>query len=409
MRKPIQNIKVIAINKTVKISWNISSYLFENNDTDEFSNIKIFRREESFVFNEDYEEFFLNMTFSNKCELLFDGHLIPQNNRKFIYQDESASIGKTYTYWIQTKNTGPIGPFPIKIRDPEVWWSYEKLLSHLTKLKENYPNQVELSNCGQTSRGLNIPCIRIGHGKCTMGMVGAIHAGESGPELIIPVLEKLLKLNPEVLKNTQIIAIPSLNIDSREAIANGTPWYIRTNANGVDLNRNFPAQWNTIEYGYGLDSSEFGSVTYRGTAPLSANETKAVVSVFENERPQVVFGYHALASISGLPALASKFGEKMEPYASRCQFIIENFSKAFYPEPEFTGKILKFSGTSGSLTTWFFEKYKIPAFDFEMGVDKKALEICLYDKTDQKILTEYQNRHYSGVLALLQIFANESK
>lgn len=409
MRKPIQNVTVIAINKTVKISWNISSHLFENNNTDEFSNIKIYRREESFVFNEDYDEFFLNMTFSEKCLLVFDGSLTPLNNRKFVYQDESTSVGKTYTYWVQTKSSVPIGPYPIKIRDPEVWWSYEKIMGRLTNLKANYPNLVQLSVCGQTTRGLNIPCIRIGNGQCTIGMVGAIHAGESGPELIIPVLEKLLKDHSDVIAKTQIIAIPSVNIDSREAEVKGVPWYIRTNANGVDLNRNFPAQWDTIEYGYGLDSSEFGSVTFRGPAPLSANETKAVVSVFEKERPQVVFGYHALASISGLPALASKFGEKIEPYASRCQFIIENFGKAFYPEPEFTGKYLKFSGTSGSLTTWFFENFKIPAFDFEMGIDKKALEICLYDKTDQKILAEYQNRHYRGILSLLQIFAKESK
>lgn len=407
MRKPIQSFKAIVVNNTVELSWFKSSSLFEDPNSDEFSIIRIYRREESFIFGEDYEEFFLNMKAPSDTELIFEGNLELINNRKFIYHDLSPKLGHTYSYWVQTKTSNLIGPIPVKVRDSEVWWSYEKIMCFLSQLKNNHPQLVQLSICGQTTRGSDIPCIRVGKGACAIGLVGAIHAGESGPELIIPVLEKLLKENVALLNKVQIVAIPSVNIDSREAEAKGAPWYIRTNANGVDLNRNFPAHWDTIEYGYGLDSSEFGSVTYRGHAPASASETKAVISIFENESPKVVFGFHALASISGLPALASKYGENCEPYVKRCQYIIDIFGNAFYPELKYTGKRIKFSGTSGSMTTWLFEKNQIPAFDFEMGVDKEALQMCLHDHTDLVTLKDYQNRHYQGILALLNTFAKE--
>ncbi len=406
MRKPIYGAKAIAAEGSVELSWLKSTPMFQANDDEEFARIRIFRREEPFVFGEDYEEFFFNADASG-ADLLFEGSIEATNRRKYVFLDRSPALGRTYAYWIQTRNSAPVGPIPVRVRDPEVWWSYREMMRRLKALRDAAPGMVDLSVCGQTTRGLDIPCVRIGKGKLAMGLVGAIHGGESGPELIIPALRRLVEESPDLLQTVQVVALPSVNIDSREDEVQGAPWYIRTNPSGVDLNRNFPALWDQVEYGYGFDTSEHGSLTYRGPAPMSAPETKAVVSVFSGELPKVVFSYHALASICGPPALAANSAEGSEAYVRRCRHLIDIFGKAFYPEPQFAGKWLGFGCCAGSLPAWLVERGQVPAFDLECGFDTDALRRCRRDETDLSLLKNYQTRHFEGVRALLEALARE--
>jgi hypothetical protein len=340
-------------------------------------------------------------------ELLFDGSLEAINGRKYVFEDGSAVVGRTYAYWIRTRTSAPIGPIPVKLRDPEVWWSRAEMVRRLEALREASPGLVELSVCGRTTRGLEIPCVHVGTGPLAMGLVGALHGGESGPELIVPVLSRLAKEHPDLLRKVRVVALPSVNIDSREDEVRGAPWYIRTNPAGIDLNRNFPTLWDQVEYGYGLNTGEPGSATYRGPAPLSAPEAKAVESVFSGELPKVVFSYHALASICGPPALAADLGRGSESYVRRCENLIDIFGKAFYPEPRFAGKWLSFACCAGSLPAWLFERGGVPAFDLECGFDHDALRTCRRDETDRALLQNYQARHFDGLKAVLETLSGE--
>ncbi len=127
MRKSIFGAKAIAVDGTVELSWLKSTELFQANDDEEFSRIRILRKEEPFVFGVDYEEFFLN-TDSSGADLLFEGCIQPANRRKYVYVDPSPGLGRTYSYWIQTRSAAPVGPIPVRVRDPRVWWSYRELM-----------------------------------------------------------------------------------------------------------------------------------------------------------------------------------------------------------------------------------------------------------------------------------------
>ncbi len=401
MQKPILRLKGRLDRGTVLLSWLKSSPFFQSQNETEFSPTRVWRQEVGFVFNEDYEEFFLNLAFKG-AELLFEGQLPAAQKRRYQYRDETAVVGKTYAYWIQTRTSQPIGPIPVRVRDMEIWWPYKKIQQEIQSLAELNPGLVQVFSCGYTAQGREIPAVQIGSSPQRLALVGLIHAGESGPELIVPALRRLLQQDPHLFDEVSILAVPGVNLDAREELVTGTPWYLRTNHQGVDLNRNFPAHWEQIEYGYGLDSSDPDSVTYRGPRAGSAPETQALLELFNSRPVKLLLSYHALASICGLPALVSKFGASDDDYTTQCRRIIKIFARAFGLSPELVQQQPRFACSAGSLSTWFYEHGKIPAFDLEEGCNKTALQLCRRDETTQEILQQYREQHYQAIKALLE-------
>ena len=87
-------------------------------------------------------------------------------------------------------------------------------------------------------------------------MIGSIHGDEDDG---IPIVDHLADRNPE---GVELWLIPSLNPDGNVA-------QTRQNANGVDLNRNFPINWAPLE--------ELGHWQYAGPSSASEPETQAMV------------------------------------------------------------------------------------------------------------------------------------
>lgn len=404
MRKPILKPRATVDDGIVRLDWLKSTPLFSAGEQEEFARFRIYRGDEAFVFGEDYEEYFLNSSHRG-AELVFDGSLECAGRRRYAFEDRAVDAGRTYSYWIQTANSDPIGPLPVRVRHPEVWWSCERLRRELDALAAASPELVRLSVCGQTVHGRDIPVVRVGSGPLSIGLVVIIHGGESGPELIVPALQRLVREQPHLLDAVQVVAVPSVNMDERERLVCGTPWYLRTNPQGVDLNRNFPAQWDQVEYGYGLDSSDPTSGTYRGPGPGSAPETQAVMAALDPESLDLVLSYHCLASICSLPALAARAGSDCPDYTRRCQRAVEVLTRGLHPELADSGDLLRFGCSAGSLPAWLYERAGVPAFDLESGADAEALQKCRYDRTDVELLEDYQQRHYRSLIGVMQSLA----
>ena len=113
-------------------------------------------------------------------------------------------------------------------------------------------------------------------------VVGCIHGNEPAG---IAIARRLISLaHPP---NTTLWVIPDLNPD-------GVAAHTRQNADGVDLNRNFPWHWRP------LDSP--GGLQYSGPTPLSEPESQAAVRFILSVRPQITIWFHqpqSLVDLSG--------------------------------------------------------------------------------------------------------------
>jgi len=132
-------------------------------------------------------------------------------------------------------------------------------------------------------------------------LIGSIHGDEDAGIAIIQEL-----IDQPVPAGVELWLVPTINPD-------GNALQQRHNANGVDLNRNFPHQWAPL--------AEPGNWQYAGPSAASEPETAAMVMLGELVNPDLVLWYHQdlfrisptggrngeiralYAEISGLPLL----------------------------------------------------------------------------------------------------------
>jgi N-acetylmuramoyl-L-alanine amidase len=142
---------------------------------------------------------------------------------------------------------------------------------------------------GRSARGRPIRAVRVGAtgAKVNVLAVGSVHGDEPGGRA---VTARLRRARPP--RGVALWIVDDMNPDGSLA---GT----RQNANGVDLNRNFPYRWRAM--GAPFDQN------YSGTGAASEPESKAAMRLVERIRPRVSIWYHqALRMVvrsSGDPAL----------------------------------------------------------------------------------------------------------
>ena len=108
-------------------------------------------------------------------------------------------------------------------------------------------------------------------------VIGVIHGNEDAGVAIIEELR-----TQAVPEGVDLWLVESMNPDGQFA-------QVRQNANGVDLNRNFPHDWGPI--------GDLGDSQYAGPSAASEPETQTMVSFIEALRPDIAIWYHQDANL----------------------------------------------------------------------------------------------------------------
>jgi hypothetical protein len=140
---------------------------------------------------------------------------------------------------------------------------------------------------GRSVQARDLSGRRLGTGEHVLMLVGGIHGGyEANTVALIEALTAHFEANPgDILPGITLVLIPQLNPDG---IALGRTLAGRTNANGVDLNRNWGCGWNAEAYFRNQRISA-------GAEPFSEPETAALSALITTLEPAAVLFYHSAA------------------------------------------------------------------------------------------------------------------
>jgi predicted deacylase len=144
---------------------------------------------------------------------------------------------------------------------------------------------------GQSVEGRPLEVFIFGHGPVHRMIVAGIHGGYEWNTIALAYeLKDHLAEHPELVPpEISLFLLPALNPDGE---ARSHSYAGRANANGVDLNRNWPAHWKA-------DWSRVGCWNYlpigAGPQPVSEPEVMALMRFILEQRISALISYHSAA------------------------------------------------------------------------------------------------------------------
>ncbi|MCT2535951.1 M14 family metallocarboxypeptidase [Aquibacillus koreensis] len=284
------------------------------------------------------------------------------------------------------------------IVNPKQEYTYEQMEKDIDMLQQTYPDIITKEVIGYSVDGRNIYAIKLGTGKAEIFLNGAHHAREWLTTcLLMHMLETYSKAYTNkakigaydahhILSNTAVWFVPMVNPDGVMLVQQGhksasnpekvlllndgsadfSSW--KSNIRGVDLNRQYPADWDEIAD----DTGKPGPMMYKGPYPLSEPESKAMVDFTLKHDFKTAVAYHSSGE-----ELFWKYkisGELLNTSRRLAEMICDK-----------TGYELVFPGqnpSGGGYTDWFLTHIKQPGFTPEISplVGPRPVPLENYDK-----------------------------
>ncbi|MBG9586575.1 M14 family zinc carboxypeptidase [Cytobacillus firmus] len=269
--------------------------------------------------------------------------------------------------------------------NPAEVYTYEKMQADIVELAKQYPDLITYKVIGKSEYGRNIYAVSLGKGGTNIFINGSHHAREwMTTTLNMYMLEQYASaykggrtiagadvrthlnrttmwfvpmVNPDgvTLQQFGLKAFPSSTHAGLIKMNAGSKDFKRWKANGkgVDLNRQYPADWANIKSNPGKPYYK----NYKGSQPQSASEVKAIINFVNEIKPASALAYHSSGQI-----LYWKFHQTGALYDRDHQYA-KNIGKM-------TGYSLVYPGarpSGGGFTDWFTSTYKLPGFTPEIG------------------------------------------
>ena len=273
-------------------------------------------------------------------------------------------------------------------------------------LCERYPDIISSFNTGSSEKGKPITCVTLGKGEKKACVVAGLHSREhitiSFTMRCIEEYAKAYRDNSyygnynvrELLDSYTLYIIPMCNPDGTAISTAGEsplmnisvsdPDSYKLNANGVNLNRNFPYNWEN-QYSYWPYSS--GEDKYPGRYAASESETRAIMKLCAENDFLWLLDMHILGN--GIYWRDEKNGPIADDYA---------FASSIAGSSGYTvfGMSTDVSVYSGGLENWFRYAYKRPALCIEMMPYSQSVYSATYrgfNRYFEDAINWYQSRY----------------
>ena len=322
-----------------------------------------------------------------------------------IYANPSVDI---YNLLIGQKIVIPFG----NIVPTDISYSYDILQMNIHALSIIYPF-LQIGLIGNSALGKRIPYIRIGTGSKEVFYNASFHANEW---ITTPILMKFIEnFSKAYVNNTSIYGYnakalfdnislyitPMINPDGvdlvtgsikpsseiyhhAETIAKKYPsipfpdgW--KANINGIDLNLQFPANWEQsreIKFAQGFTGP--APRDYVGPAPLFSSEAFSVYKFTREHNFRLTLSYHTQGSV-----IFWKYLDYLPPNSYE-------IGRAFSNSSGYSLEETPYASSFAGYKDWFIQEYNMPGYTIEAGLGVNPLPISDFSeiyKDNEGILT----------------------
>jgi len=184
--------------------------------------------------------------------------------------------------------------------------SYRRLWTEIAELARRHGDAVRVRGIGESAGGEPMWSVEVDRGGGpTVFVLAGLHAMEHvGPATALSLLRRAAE-GAAPWSARRLVVVPVANPDGFCAVeamlARGGRGFVRANARGVDLNRNFAIGWDDRYYLNRLLRPLFAP----GAAPLSEPETRAIDQLVAVERPTYAASLHAFGELIYYPYAGS--------------------------------------------------------------------------------------------------------
>ncbi|WP_338470246.1 M14 family metallopeptidase [Niallia sp. XMNu-256] len=277
-------------------------------------------------------------------------------------------------------------------------YDYAQLVRDIQTLKRQFPF-IRIRSIGKSVLDKDLFEIRLGKGTKKVHINASFHANEwiTTPILMAHLNTFLLSLTNNqpirglvtmpLYQSVDLSIVPMVNPDGADLVLNGPPESIReevleinngstdfsgwkANIRGVDLNNQFPANWE-IEKERKEPKSP-APRDYPGDAPLTEPETVAMADLAQKHDFDRLLAYHTQGE-------EFYWGyEGLEPPESR-EIAAEFQRVSGY-------RAIQYVDSHAGYKDWFIQEFRKPGFTLELGSGVNPLPISQFDKIYEEVL-----------------------
>jgi len=282
--------------------------------------------------------------------------------------------------------------------NPKQTYTYEQMEKDLKEIQAAYPGLAQLTTIGKSVDGRNIYALKLGKGSTEILIHGAHHAREwITTNLVMEKMDqyafhyaKGTSMNgynvKDLLNKTSIWFVPMVNPDGVTLVQKGhtsaknptnvlkinggstdfSSW--KANIRGVDLNRQYPAGWDTIVSNPGKPSTQ----NYKGPSPLSEPEAKAMYDFTNNHDFKTAISYHTSGQI--IYWNYKQTGDRLERDRNLANMMKNKTGYSLVP--------VKSNPSGGGFNDWFLQTKRKPGFTPELSpyVGARPVPLSNFDK-----------------------------